>query len=133
MIQDKKYREAQKLLRKIDHPIAKIWLEKLDQHIQTEQPNKGSSSAKTIFTLGAICTTLLIGFVGGWLLMPKLDAITEVAIVVPSPTETPAATATPFATVTLPSVPHYLRLFRPTRLIKNWRAKKMGIAHVLQP
>lgn len=59
LIQEKKYSEAQKILRTVDHPAAKEWLAKLDGYIEPKASSTNSNRNLTI-AIGGVAVILIV-------------------------------------------------------------------------
>lgn len=105
LIQAKRYEEARKLLRQIDHPTAREWLAKLDARVPASRGKARPASARSSRLPLLVGGVLLIAvIVVGALLLPRLNqSATPGSVTIPAagdgaattqpvvPSETPAA------------------------------------------
>jgi hypothetical protein len=83
LIQEKKYQEAQKILKTVDHPTAKEWLVKLDKLVkpEIEVPKKSLGANRNLFIgIGALAIILVIGVLAVVAFLPKPDTVSDLPI-----------------------------------------------------
>jgi hypothetical protein len=112
LIKEKKYDEARMILKGVDHPTAKQWLDKLDKIAATQQ--NYSHISRYLFILTVMITIFVLYFAISTLVAPSDKSTPDTAMIPTEPmlptiastaTSAPNRTFTPKPTATLTTTP----------------------------